>query len=194
MTSGKLDLTGKLLAAMPGMGDARFDHSVIYLVAHSEEGAMGLIVNKPAAGVSLSDVLEQLDSPAPPSAPSLAVHIGGPVETGRGFVLHSDEYQSAIHTLKIQSGKTQSGFALTATLDVLEDIAQGGGPEQALLMLGYSGWGPGQLEDEISRNGWLTSDAATDLVFNLPDARKWEAVLDTLGIDPLGLSATAGHA
>ena len=189
MAAQALDLTGKLLVAMPGMGDPRFDHSVIYLVSHSDEWAMGLIVNKPAPGVSLADVLDQLES-VPPTGGSLhGVHFGGPVETGRGFVLHSDEYSSVIHTLQIGAG-----FALTATQDILEDIAQGKGPDKTLLMLGYSGWGPGQLEGEITQNGWLTCDAPLGLVFDMADTKKWAAALESIGIDPLGLSATAGHA
>ena len=189
MTGQTMKLTGELLVAMPGMGDPRFAHSVIFLTAHSEEGAMGLMVNKPAPELRLSDVLEQLVDDPPSKAKSLVVHFGGPVETGRGFVLHSDEYRSAIETLVVGSG-----IALTATRDILEDIAAGNGPEQAQLMLGYAGWGPGQLEGEIAQNGWLTCDATTDLVFGLPDAEKWEAALQSLGIDPLSLSAAAGRA
>ena len=189
MSQDQLALTGKLLIAMPGMGDPRFVHTVIFITSHSAEGAMGLIVNKPAVGVSLSDVLDQLSADNPPAKRPLSVHFGGPVETGRGFVLHSDDYQSAMQTLEIEGG-----FALTATLDVLEDIAQDRGPRDALLMLGYAGWGPGQLEGEIAQNGWLTADATTDLVFDLEDGRKWEAALRSLGIDPLLLSGSAGRA
>lgn len=184
-----LSLTGKLLIAMPGMGDPRFAHAVIFLTSFDEEGAMGLIVNKPADGILLSDVLDQLSPNIDSAKGTLGVHFGGPVETGRGFVLHSEEYHSAIHTLKIEGG-----FGLTATLDVLEDLAKGDGPEKALLMLGYSGWGPGQLEAEIAQNGWLTAEATPELVFDLPDAQKWEAALRSLGIDPLVLSASAGRA
>jgi putative transcriptional regulator len=189
MSRTTMDLTGKLLVAMPGMGDARFEHAVIYLTAHSGEGAMGLIINKPAPELKLSDVLDKLVEGAARSDGSLGVHIGGPVETGRGFVLHSGEYRSAIETLAI--GKD---FALTATLDVLEDIAADKGPVKALLTLGYSGWGPGQLEGEIAQNGWLTCDATPEMVFDLPDAKKWSAALNSIGIDPLGLSAAAGRA
>lgn len=189
MTDETLSLTGKLLIAMPGMGDQRFEHSVVFLSAHSEEGAMGLIVNKRANGISLSDVLEQIsDTPLPPKS-TLDVHFGGPVETGRGFVLHSDEYRSAMQTLVVPGG-----FALTATQDVLEDIAKGAGPAQAMLMLGYAGWGPGQLEGEIKQNGWLTTEASFDVVFESADGDKWGAALATLGIDPLVLSAAAGRA
>ncbi len=188
-TQSALDLTGQLLVAMPGMGDPRFDHSVIYITAHSDKGAMGLMINKPAPDLKLSDVLDHLVEGENESQSALGVHIGGPVETGRGFVLHSDEYVSVIETLRIAPG-----FALTATLDVLEDIAGGRGPAQALMMLGYAGWGPGQLEGEIAQNGWLTCAAETRLVYGLQDAKKWTAALDSIGIDPLGLSAAAGRA
>jgi len=184
-----LDLTGQLLVAMPGMGDPRFDHSVIYMTAHSDKGAMGLMINKPAAELKLSDVLDQLVKGDNACDSALGVHIGGPVETGRGFVLHSDDYLSAIETLEVAPG-----FALTATLDILEDIAAGKGPARALMMLGYAGWGPGQLEAEIARNGWLTCAASAALVYTLPDAKKWSAALDSIGIDPLGLSSAAGRA
>lgn len=189
MTAPILSLTGKLLISMPGMGDPRFAHSVIFLSSHGEDGAMGLMVNKPAQGIGLSDVLDQLSRDFGPAKHQLGVHFGGPVETGRGFVLHSDEYRSALHTLRVEGG-----FGMTATLDVLEDIAKGEGPDKALLMLGYAGWGPGQLESEIAQNGWLTADATPEIVFDLPDAAKWEAALGSLGIDPLVLSATAGRA
>lgn len=189
MPQDTLDLTGKLLIAMPGMGDPRFATSVIFMAAHSAEGAMGLIVNKPADGVALADVLEQLSEQTEPDQSALGVHRGGPVEMERGFVLHSDEYQSALQTLAISGG-----FALTATLDILEDIASGKGPARALLMLGYAGWGPGQLEAELAMNGWLTCDADKELIFDLEDAAKWAAAVSSLGIDPLGLSAAAGRA
>jgi putative transcriptional regulator len=188
MTDDTLNLTGKLLIAMPGMGDPRFMHSVVYISSHSDEGAMGLIVNKPAEGVSLSDVLDQLSSDTK-AVQHLGVHLGGPVETERGFVLHSDDYRSPMATLRVDAG-----FALTATRDVLEDIAVEKGPDKAMLMLGYSGWGPGQLEREIAQNGWLIADAAMELVFDMPDADKWTAALKSLNIDPLVLSATAGRA
>lgn len=184
-----MNLTGKLLVAMPGMGDPRFAHAVIFVADHSDKGAMGLIVNKPAADMALSDVLDQIETPTAAARRDLVVHIGGPVETGRGFVLHSDEYRSAMQTMKVAGG-----FALTATLDVLEDIAAGKGPAQAQLMLGYAGWGPDQLEGEIAQNGWLTCDATLEMVFDLPDEDKWVAALRSLGIDPLGLSAAAGRA
>tara|TARA_R110002110_G_scaffold117021_14_gene289208 strand:- start:1007 stop:1576 length:570 start_codon:yes stop_codon:yes gene_type:complete len=188
-----MNLTGKLLVAMPGMGDPRFDHAVIFMADHSEKGAMGLIINKPAADVALSDVLDQIEASTTPAKYDLGVHIGGPVETGRGFVLHTGEYRSSMQTLDVDGDKT-GDFALTATLDVLEDIGAGKGPERAQLMLGYAGWGPGQLENEIAQNGWLTCDATPEMVFDLPDKDKWAAALQSLGIDPLVLSAAAGRA
>lgn len=185
-----MDLTAKLLIAMPGMGDPRFEHSVVFLCSHGDDGAMGLIVNKPAVDVRLSDLLDQLDIPAgEPERGDMAVHFGGPVESARGFVLHTPEYVSNLHSMQVSDG-----FSMTATLDILEDIASGQGPDRAMLMLGYAGWGPGQLEGEIAMNGWLTTDASPDLVFGPPDKGKWEAALKTLGVDPLTLSASAGHA
>lgn len=189
MANDTLDLTGKLLVAMPGMGDARFARSVIYMAAHSADGAMGLLINKPAKGVVMSDVLDLPGTDAALNQSVLGVHRGGPVETERGFVLHSDEYRSALQTLVIRDG-----FALTATRDILEDIAAGKGPEKALLMVGYAGWGPGQLEAELGMNGWLTCDADMALVFDVPDDGKWSAAVSSLGVDPLGLSAAAGRA
>ncbi len=183
-----MDLTGKLLIAMPGMGDPRFEHSVVFMCSHTEDGAMGLIVNKPARDVRLSDLLDQLDIGGA-ARPEMPVHFGGPVDGVRGFVLHSAEYASRLHTLAVPGG-----FCMTATLDILEDIAAGTGPQRALMMLGYAGWGPDQLEDEISRNGWLTADAAPELVYDMPDDAKWAAALNSIGVDPLGLSASAGRA
>ena len=184
-----IDLTGKLLIAMPGMGDPRFEHSVVFMCSHSDEGAMGLIVNKPGSGVSLFDLLEQLDIQLHGDRSNRPVHYGGPVESARGFVLHSAEYQSSLQTLKVNDD-----FAMTATLDILEDIAVGDGPDRALMMLGYAGWGPMQLESEIAANGWLTVDADQHLVFALDDEDKWSAALKSLGVDPKGLSAAAGRA
>ena len=187
--TASLELTGKVLIAMPGMGDPRFEHSVVFMCAHSDEGAMGLIVNKPAPEVALRDVLDQLEIKPGSAIASTPIHFGGPVEMARGFVLHSGEYTSRLQTLSLSED-----FGMSATIDILEDISQGQGPAEALVMLGYSGWGPGQLEDEITRNGWLTCEATQDLVFRTPDSEKWAEALLLLGVDPVGLSATAGHA
>lgn len=182
-------LNGQLLIAMPGMGDPRFEKSVVFMCAHSEDGALGLIVNKPSPELEFSALLQQFDIDVAPPNRNIRVHFGGPVEHGRGFVLHTGDYQSSEATLKVDDS-----FGMTATLDVLEDIARGTGPNSALLALGYSGWGPGQLEDEILQNGWLTCDASPELVFGANDDGKWEAALKTLGVDALTLSATAGRA
>lgn len=184
-----MKLTGQLLVAMPGMGDPRFAHAVIFIADHSDKGAMGLIVNKPATDVSVSDVLDSIDAGTDPADCELPVHMGGPVETGRGFVLHSDEYQSTMQTMRMGEG-----FAVTATQDILDDIAAGQGPARAMLMLGYAGWGPDQLESEIAQNGWLTCAATRETVFELPNEEKWSAALRSLGVDPLSLSAAAGRA
>ncbi|MFY9211309.1 MAG: YqgE/AlgH family protein [Aestuariivita sp.] len=184
-----LDLAGHLLIAMPGMGDPRFDGSVVLMCSHSEEGAMGLIVNKPAPEVRFSELLEQLDIAPQSAALNRPVHFGGPVEGGRGFVLHSRDYGSAIHTLQVTPE-----IGMTTTLDVLEDIGRGAGPAKAMMILGYAGWGPGQLERELAQNGWLTTEASADLVFDVADARKWSSALKTLGIEPVMLSGAAGRA
>lgn len=184
-----MDLTGKLLIAMPGMGDPRFAHSVVLLCAHSPDGAMGLILNKPTSDLRLRDLLEQLSIAPTGQTRNLPVHFGGLVEHGRGFVLHDRGYQSTLTSLEVNAD-----FAMTATLDILEDLARGTGPERALLALGYAGWGPGQLESELAHNGWLTCDADVELVFDTPNPTKWEAALTRLGISPLMLSSDAGRA
>ena len=182
-------LDGKLLIAMPSMGDQRFSRSVIYLCAHSEEGAMGLIVNKPAPDLKFADLLQQLNIDVDDAENKIHVHLGGPVEHGRGFVLHSRDYASNDATMEVDDA-----FGMTATLDILEDISNGEGPQNCLLALGYSGWGPGQLEGEIQANGWLTCDASFDLVFDQADGDKWQAALASMGISPSFLSASGGNA
>lgn len=184
-----LDLDGKLLVAMPGMGDPRFEKAVILICAHSEEGAMGLIVNRPAPDLTFASLLEQLSIPRVPHGRDIRVHTGGPVERGRGFVLHSSDYAGGAATMRIEGG-----YGMTATLDILEALARGDGPARALLALGYSGWGPGQVEDEIKANGWLVVDGSADLVFSADDGGKWAGALKRLGIDPLTLSAAGGRA
>jgi putative transcriptional regulator len=174
---------------MPGMGDPRFERAVIFLCAHSAEGAMGLIVNKPAADLRVKDLLAQLSIDAASAPPEARVHFGGPVEHGRGFVLHTAEYGVEGSTLRVSPA-----FAMTATIDILQDMAKGTGPRKALLALGYSGWGPGQLEGELQANGWLTASADPAVVFDAPDGSKWEAALKSLNIDPLLLSAGGGRA
>jgi putative transcriptional regulator len=189
-------LDGQMLIAMPAMGDERFARSVIYVCAHSTEGAMGIIVNQPAAHISFSDLLVQLDViPAadliqlPPRAGEVRVLKGGPVDTQRGFVLHSSDFFIENSTLPIDEG-----ICLTATLDILKAIARGEGPRSAILALGYAGWAPGQLENEIQHNGWLHCAADLDLIFGTDAGGKYELALKKIGI-PLGmLSSEAGHA
>ncbi len=183
------DLIGKLLIAMPGMGDPRFDKSVVFICAHSDEGAMGLIVNKQTPDLALDDLLKQLDIDKTADGTGAKVFFGGPVETGRGFVLHSDEYQGSPSTLVVDDA-----FAMTATRDILEDIAQGKGPRECLAALGYAGWGPGQVESELQQNAWLIVDADQAIVFSPDAGGKWAAALAKLGIDPLMLSAEGGRA
>jgi putative transcriptional regulator len=181
-------LIGQLLVAMPQMRDSRFERSVIYMCAHSAEGAMGLVLNKLFDQISFPDLLDQLNIKTGPRTKQILVHFGGPVESGRGFVLHSDDYVRD-GTLTITDG-----FALTATIDILRAIADGEGPQSSLLALGYAGWGPGQLETEIQQNGWLTVPADPLLVFDGDLEAKWTRALAKLGVQPSALSGEAGHA
>jgi putative transcriptional regulator len=189
-------LDGQLLVAMPGMPDARFAKSVIYICAHSDEGAMGIVVNQRASKISFPELLVQLDVIKEDQAISLPSHIGGvqvvrggPVETGRGFVLHSNEYAIDNSTLEIAKD-----VSLTATIDILRAIAEGSGPDRALLALGYASWSPGQLESEISGNGWLTVPADASLIFDDLHESKYARALKGIGVDPAFLSTEAGHA
>ncbi len=181
-------LTGQLLVAMPQMQDPRFMRTVIYMCAHSTEGAMGLVVNKLVDNVSFPDLLEQLNIQTGPVENEIFVHFGGPVETGRGFVLHSSDYvQDA--TLLIDEH-----IGLTATVDILKSIAEGSGPDRSLLALGYAGWGAGQLDEEIQANGWLSVAPDVPLVFDGDLDGKWERAMAKMGIDFSKLSGDAGHA
>ncbi len=189
MSTDSIDLCGKLLIAMPGVEDPRFEKSVIFICAHSEEGSMGLIVNKPAPDLRLKDLLEQLDISPGHESGGMPVHFGGPVEHGRGFVLHSGEYMIPNSTLRVDGH-----FGMTATLDILKAMAKGGGPARRILALGYAGWESGQLEDELQHNDWLTCDASPDIVFSRDDKGKWMAALASLGINPVMLSSEAGRA
>ncbi len=189
-------LDGQMLIAMPAMGDERFSRAVIYVCAHSTEGAMGIIVNHPAANITFPDLLVQLEViPAaeriqlPNKAGAVKVLKGGPVETGRGFVLHSADFFIENSTLPIDEG-----ICLTATLDILKAIAHGNGPVSAVLALGYAGWAPGQLENEIQQNGWLHCAADSELIFGTDTDHKYEKALRKIGIDLGMLSNEAGHA
>ena len=182
-------LTGNLLIAMPGMQDPRFAKTVIYMCAHSEEGAMGLVLNKVLDSLTFPDLLAQLGIESVGIGDQIQIHFGGPVESSRGFVLHSPDY--------MRDGTMVVGdsVALTATVDILKAMAAGTGPRNSLLALGYAGWGAGQLDSEIKANGWLHAPADDDLVFGRGGTdEKWERSIGKLGIDPLMLSDSAGHA
>jgi putative transcriptional regulator len=180
--------TGQLLIAMPGMQDERFYKTVIYLCAHTDDGAMGLVLNQVIKGLSFPGLLEQLGIDGGVSDRSVPIHFGGPVESGRGFVLHSNEYQQDA-TLEVDGD-----ISLTATVDILKAIARGRGPKHSLLALGYAGWGPGQLDDEIRANGWLQAPADMDFIFDDGQVDKWERSIARIGIDPSMLSDEVGHA
>ncbi len=182
-------LTGKMLIAMPSMGDPRFRRTVIYMCAHSPDGALGLIVNKHAGQISFPDLLEQLDMKCQPGTEHIRVQLGGPVETGRGFILHTDDY-----TLKNVTMPVRDHVGLTTSVDILRDMAEGRGPVRALVALGYSGWGPGQLEYEIRSNAWLHCDADLELIFSPGLEKKWATALAKIGIDPASLSGESGRA
>ncbi len=181
-------MSGQLLIAMPSMQDNRFARTVIYMCAHNIEGAMGLVINRLAGAVTFPDLLQQLGIDSPKSGTDTRIHFGGPVETGRGFVLHSGEYRHE-STLEVNDE-----VALTATIDILQDIAKGRGPRRSLLALGYAGWGPGQLDTEIHANGWLHVAPDEGLVFDDDLDSKWDRAIAKLGFDPTLLSGDAGHA
>lgn len=186
-------LAGKLLIAMPSIRDPNFERSVVFLCAHSEQGAMGFVVNKPAPLTVFSDLLEKTElagklDDIPEEVMRIPIRLGGPVETFRGFVLHSTDYPADDTSLTVGTG-----YTVSATLNVLTDIAQGRGPAQRMIALGYAGWSPGQLENEILHNGWLHCDAEPGLIFASDLDGTHERALAKMGIDPGMLSSEAGH-
>lgn len=188
-------LDGQFLIAMPNMGDGRFERAVIYICAHSQEGAMGFVINRTLEAPSVPDFLRQLSiiteeeqEGLPTALQAASLHSGGPVEPGRGFVLHSPEFMTET-TLPVSED-----ICLTATLEILRAISTGKGPAKSLLALGYSGWASGQLEQEIAANGWLTGPADKSILFDCENELKYERALEKLGVDPLLLSGDAGHA
>lgn len=187
-TSEPRYLTGQCLVAMPGMQDPRFEHAVVYLCAHSSEGAMGIVLNRELPDMPLSKLMEQLNIPLTPGCVDMPVHFGGPVEPGRGFVLHSADFMADSSML------VDSRRALTATLDILRAVAEGRGPRQCLMALGYSGWGTGQLDAELRENAWLVVPADDALLFGQENPKKWQRAIAKLGIDVGKLSSTAGNA
>lgn len=181
-------LTGQFLIAMPGMADARFARAVIFVCQHDEQGAMGLIVNRLFGQLDFNALLSQLDIAPREDGPEVRVHFGGPVESGRGFVLHTADYEQE-GTLKISEN-----VSMTATVDILKAIADGRGPRRCLLALGYAGWAPYQLDQEIQANGWLTSPADVNLIFDDDIDGKWNRALSNMGINAGMLAGEAGHA
>jgi putative transcriptional regulator len=181
-------LGGQLLIAMPSMQDPRFERTVVYVCAHNPEGAMGLVINRLVDSLKFPDLLEQLGIDTVGVRDEIRIHLGGPVETGRGFVLHSSEY------MQENSLDVDGRMALTATIDILRDIAEGHGPRRSLLALGYAGWGPGQLDREIQANGWLTVEPDEALIFDDDVESKWERAIAKIGFDVSKLSGFSGHA
>ena len=191
--AARINLTNQFLIAMPGMADDNFTGAVIYLCEHTEKGALGLVINKPI-DITLRNLFEKVElSLTRDDLVELPVYFGGPVQTERGFVLHerqSDASSPYSSTLSIPGG----GLDMTTSKDVLEAVSNGAGPKKLLITLGYSGWGAGQLEDELGRNGWLTVDATPEVIFDTPIEQRYDRALSLLGIDPRMLSQEAGHA
>ncbi len=181
-------LTGQFLIAMPTMADPRFSHSVVFICTHNETGAMGLVINRLYGAVDMRGLLEQLAINVTEQTPDVPIYFGGPVETGRGFILHTDD------VVLDTSMRLEHDVALTATLDILKAIAENRGPARYLVSLGYSGWGPGQIEQEIQAGGWLTSTADPDILFDNDNESKWERAIGKLGFSPWVLSTEMGHA
>jgi putative transcriptional regulator len=184
-------LAGKLLLAMPGMADPRFERAVIALCVHDENGAVGVGIGQKRAGLRFRALLKQLDI-EPGKAPDCAVHHGGPVEPGRGFILHSTDWGGQ-DTLQI-NGPQGVAYAMTGTIDVLKAIAAGRGPSQWIAALGYAGWGEGQLEEEMTRHGWFAADGNAKIVFDTPTDERWAAGFKSAGVDPRLLSTETGAA
>ncbi len=189
VSAGAEFLDGQILIAMPGMQDPRFHRSLVYLCAHSADGAMGLIVNKRADALELKDLFGKLGIPVGSGIAHDPVHYGGPVEMGRGFVLHSSDYHSDDATMQVDDGTS-----MTATLDILHAMATDRGPDHAIIALGYAGWAPGQLEAELQANGWLACPADQALLFGTDEDSKWDQALTKLGVHPAMLSSTGGRA
>ncbi len=188
LLTGPAFLTGQLLIAMPAMDDPRFAQSVILMCAHTPEGAMGIVLNRPLAKPSFEALLQQLDVEPTPPARQIRLCEGGPVDHGRGFVLHTRDWTGD------GSLQVAEDLALTASLDILQEIANGRGPREGLLALGYASWGPGQLDQELHDNVWLTAPAAHDVLFDDGYDTKWRRAMAILRVDPLLLSGIAGHA
>jgi putative transcriptional regulator len=188
-----MDLTGRVLIAMPALSDPRFARSVVLICRHGPAGAMGLIVNKPLPEIGFAALLGQLQITPAEHGRMVGVHFGGPVETGRGFVVHSLDWRDEEATLEVALAG-DGALGLSGTVGILRALASGGGPRGVLMALGYAGWAADQLEGEIARSDWLVADAPARLIFETPAANRWSEALALLGVDPLGLSSTAGRA
>lgn len=193
-TPGEMNsLKGSFLIAMPSMLDPRFERSVVFICSHSEQGAMGFVLNKPALEPQFAEILDEIGLEEEATRVRYAesptqVYSGGPVEPGRGFVLHSLEYGIAT------SSRIEDLAGITATIEILRAMARGHGPESAIMLLGYAGWGSGQLEEEISNNGWLTAPATREMIFDTPREDLYTAALAAIGVSVELLSGDAGHA
>ena len=183
-----MNLTGQILISLPNMQDERFYKSVIYLCAHSKEGSMGIIINKTLEIDMYPNLLSQLGIDKSVKNKKIYFHYGGPVETSRGFILHTDDF------VKDESLVIDSGVALTSTADFFGDLSKGQGPKISMLALGYTGWGPGQLEEEISRNGWMTAAVNSHFIFDENNSRKWEKAYNIIGVNPYSISNKSGNA
>jgi len=181
-------LTGQMLIAMPSMQDPRFMRTVTYLCSHGPEGALGLVINRLYGDINFKGLLSQLNITLSLGGRDMPIHFGGPVEPGRGFVLHSTDYNRE-GTMPIDGN-----FALTANVEVLRELADGRGPERAILALGYAGWGAGQLDSELQTNGWLVAPADEDIIFSAETETKWDRALAKLGVSATMLSGDVGHA
>ena len=182
-----MNLTGQFLISMPSLNDERFEKTVIYMCAHSKDGAMGIIINKKIDYDLYPDLLEQLGIDKPLVDKKLYIRYGGPVESGRGFVLHSDE------VIQKETLSIAKGVALTSTSEFFEDLSKGDGPKNSILALGYAGWGPGQIELEIASNSWMTLEADSNFIFDESVTNKWKDAYGMLGIDPNKLSYSSGN-
>jgi putative transcriptional regulator len=190
-SASRIDLTNQFLIAMPGMTDENFAGSVVYLCEHTANGALGLVINKPT-DITLGNLFEKVELPLDRAdLARLPVFFGGPVQTERGFVLHDPQGESGGYTSTLA---IPGGLEMTTSRDVLEALSNGGGPHRVFVTLGYSGWGAGQLEEEIGRNGWLTAQADPAIIFDTPVEQRYERALSSLGFDPRMLSQEAGHA
>ena len=193
MAAQQINLTNQFLIAMPGMGDGTFAGTVVYLCEHTEKGALGLVINKPI-DITLKNLFEKVElSLEREDLAQAPVYFGGPVQTERGFVLHEPTGADAESGYN-SSLKIEGGLEMTTSKDVLEALANGAGPKKVLVTLGYSGWGAGQLEDELKRNSWINVSAKPEIIFDTPVEQRYDKALSLLGIDPRMLSQEAGHA